>query len=230
MEQFFAEMEILANARHDNIVRFLGGCVQPDNLCVLMEWCPTSLYQMLQSAEAPLPLRRLLQLAREIALGIFYLHSCKPPVLHLDLKSANVLLDTNGRAKVCDFGLAHFKQESAGVMTSRMGSPLWTAPEVLKGEARDEKADTYSFGMLLYELLTRALPHGDVPAARVVMGVITNMLPRPTLPDDAAADAPPALVALMRSCWQFDASERPSFSGILDEIERISAAAEITFD
>ena len=223
-------MEILSSARHDNIVRFLGGCVQPDNLCVLMEWCPTSLYQMLQSAEAPLPLRRLLQLAREIALGIFYLHSCKPPVLHLDLKSANVLLDTNGRAKVCDFGLAHFKQESAGVMTSRMGSPLWTAPEVLKGEARDEKADTYSFGMLLYELLTRALPHGDVPAARVVMGVITNMLPRPTLPDDAAADAPPALVALMRACWQFDAHERPSFSGILDEIERIAAAAEITFD
>ena len=82
----------------------------------------------------------------------------------------------------------------------------------------------------LVELLTRALPHGDVPAARVVMGVITNMLPRPTLPDDAAADAPPALVALMRACWQFDASERPSFSGILDEIERIAAAAEITFD
>ena len=116
------------------------------------------------------------------------------------------------------------------MMTSRMGSPLWTAPEVLKGEARDEKADTYSFGMLLYELLTRALPHGDVPAARVVMGVITNMLPRPTLPDDAAADAPPALVALMRACWQFDASERPSFSGILDELERIAAAAEISFD
>ncbi|KAL3912691.1 MAG: hypothetical protein SGPRY_008248, partial [Prymnesium sp.] len=64
-----------------------------------------------------------------VALGIFYLHSCKPPVLHLDLKSANVLLDDSGKAKVCDFGLAHLKLGS-GVQTHRMGSPMWTAPEV----------------------------------------------------------------------------------------------------
>ena len=60
------------------------------------------------------------------------------------------------------------------------------------------------------------------------MGVITNMLPRPTLPDDAAADAPPALVALMRACWQFDASGA-ELRGFWT-IERIAAAAEITFD
>ena len=92
-----------------------------------------------------------------MALGLYYLHSYKPPVLHLDLKSANVLLDEAGTAKVCDFGLAKLKQEGSAVLTQRMGSPMWTAPEVLKGEARDETADTYSFGMLLFELMSREL-------------------------------------------------------------------------
>ncbi len=104
MEQFFAEMEILANARHDNIVRFLGGCVQPDNLCILFEFCPQSLFDLLRKAEAPLPLSRVLTLSRQVALGVYYLHCCKPPVLQLDLKSANVLLDAHGHAKVCGLG------------------------------------------------------------------------------------------------------------------------------
>ena len=81
VREFFAEMEILANARHDHIVRFLGGCVQPDNLCILFEFCPQSLYDLLREADAPLPLGRVLQIARQVALGIYYLHCCKPPVL-----------------------------------------------------------------------------------------------------------------------------------------------------
>ena len=98
-----------------------------------------------------------------MALGIYYLHCCRPAVLHLDLKSANVLLDDYGRAKVCDFGLAHLKEEH-GVLTSRMGSPMWTAPEILKGEAATETADSYSFAMLLYEIISRRLPYVGIPA------------------------------------------------------------------
>ena len=104
---------------------------------------------------------------------------------------------------MCDFGLAHLKLGS-DVRTDRMGSPMWTAPEVLKGDARDEKADTYSYAMLLFELLTRQLPYGGYAAAQVVMGVITNLLPRPELPADAA-HYPPKLAALMRECWAFEA-------------------------
>ena len=93
-------MEILANARHDNIVRFLGGCVQPSNLCILFEFCPQSLYDKLRADTAPLAGTEQLSIARQVALGIYYLHCCRPAVLHLDLKSANVLLDDFGRAKV----------------------------------------------------------------------------------------------------------------------------------
>mmetsp|Transcript_38507 Transcript_38507/g.101577 ORF Transcript_38507/g.101577 Transcript_38507/m.101577 type:complete len:203 (-) Transcript_38507:499-1107(-) len=183
--------------------------------------CTQSLYDLLRATDAPLPLPQLLMLARQVALGVYYLHCCKPPVLHLDLKSANVLLDQHGHAKVCDFGLAHLKLDS-DVRTDRMGSPMWTAPEVLKGEARDEKADTFSYGILLYELLTRRLPYSDCAASQVVMGVITNLLPRPELPSDAA-HYPAVIGTLMRKCWLFNADSRPDFAEVLDELETVAS-------
>jgi len=221
MRHFFAEMEILSIARHDNVVRFLGGCVKPNNLAILFEFCPQSLYDLLRAAHEPLPSKHAIRIARQVALGIYYLHCCKPPILHLDLKSANVLLDDYGRAKVCDFGLSHLKS-GAGVLTSRMGSPMWTAPEVLKGAVISEAADTYSYGMLLYELITSELPYHNVPAPQIIVGVMTNMLPRPEIPTQC--EPPPALARLMRRCWQHDMDQRPSFSGVLDALDEIAAA------
>ncbi len=222
-------MEILANARHDRIVRFLGGGVQRDNLCILFEWCPQSLFDLLQTANAPLSAARVATIAREVALGIYYLHCCKPPVLHLDLKSANVLLDQHGQAKVCDFGLAHLKLDGGGVMTARTGSPMWTAPEVLKGETITEAADTYSFGMLLFELLTRRLPHGNVSAPQVVIGVITGMLKQPEYHAGVAGRAyPEPLPDLMRTCWQYETAKRPSFETVLDKLDEIASQLHIS--
>jgi serine/threonine protein kinase len=170
---------------------------------------------------------QVLTISRQVALGVYYLHCCTPPVLHLDLKSANVLLDAHGIAKVCDFGLAHLKLAQDGVTTQRMGSPMWTAPEVLKGEARDETADSYSFGMLLYELMTRQLPYGEHGAAQVMMGVITNLLPRPELLPDH--EYPEAIVGLMQQCWQFEAPKRPMFAAVLDVLETAASDAGLPF-
>jgi len=221
IRQFFTEMEILSNARHDHIVKFLGGCVQPDNLCILFEFCPQSLYDLLSRATEPLKPSQVMRIAYQVALGIFYLHSCKPPVLHLDLKSANVLLDEYGKAKVCDFGLARLKLGS-GVLTQRMGSPMWTAPEVLRGEERDETADTYSYGMLLYELMTRRVPYHDHESAQVMVGVITNLLPQPHLPEECVQLYPEGLRNLMCQCWGRVPKERPHFDKILDALESVA--------
>ena len=125
---------------------------------------------------------------------------------------------------MCDFGLAHLKL-GADVRTERMGSPMWTSPEVLKGDARNEKADTYSYGMLLFELMTRQLPFHNVSPAQVVMGVITNLLPRPTLPNPSAW--PEGLRELMVRCWQHAPADRPAFGAILDTIEHIAEDAGV---
>mgnify|MGYP001165464385 CR=1 FL=1 len=105
-----AREQLLSELRHANIVRFMGACLDEERMCILFELCPGSLYDLLHKSEDPLPDPPILvKLMREVALGIYYLHAFDPPVLHLDLKSANVLLDEHGTAKVCDFGLAHLK-------------------------------------------------------------------------------------------------------------------------
>ena len=123
--------------------------------------------------------------------------------------------------QVCDFGLAKLKREAV-VRTQRIGSPMWTAPEVLEGDERTEAADTFSYGMVLFELMTRQLPYTGLSSMQVITGVITNLLPRPELPADAAALYPEDLVTLMRSCWQRSLEQRPSFEAILDAIELVT--------
>ena len=99
---------------------------------------------------------------------------------------------------------------------------MWTAPEVLEGDERTEAADTFSYGMVLFELMTRQLPYTGLSSMQVITGVITNLLPRPELPADAAALYPEDLVTLMRSCWQRSLEQRPSFEAILDAIELVT--------
>ena len=95
-EQFYQEMELMSNLRHPNIVRFLGACLEPLQMSILFELCSSSLYQLLHGQARKIGMTYALSLIRQTALGIFYLHQCKLPVLHLDLKSANVLLDFTG--------------------------------------------------------------------------------------------------------------------------------------
>ena len=70
---------------------------------------------------------------------------------------------------MCDFGLSHIKRETA-VITSRMGSPQWTAPEILRGEPHDESADTYSFGILIFEIMSKQLPYKGIDTFQVGTG------------------------------------------------------------
>lgn len=217
--EFMQEMEIMSNLRHPNIVRFLGACLEPLQMSILFELCATSLYEVLHVRKQELTMEYAITLTQQIGLGIFYLHQCKLPVLHLDLKSANVLLDEHGVAKVCDFGLSHIKKETA-VTTARMGSPQWSAPEILRGQPHDESADTYSFGVLLYEIMSRRLPYTGMDTFQVVMGVITRMLARPELPQDCAF--PQQLQELMRTCWCEGAAGRPRFNQILDVVDDVA--------
>ena len=158
-------------------------------MCILFELCSTSLFEVLHESQRPVGGEEMLRVLREVALGVYYLHHFDPPILHLDLKSANVLIDEMGTAKVCDFGLSHEladqTREEAGD-----GSPQWTAPEKLRGESVDEKVDVYSYGILMYEVMARKLPYADSPCAQIVLGVLTGELDRPKLsPQDAERGA-----------------------------------------
>ena len=191
---------------------------------ILFELCPGSLFDLLYKSEEALPeLRHVLKMLRHVALGIYYLHCFEPPVLHLDLKSANVLLDENGVAKVCDFGMSHVMEDAAEAVADdgrSIGSPQWSAPEKLRGERYGEKADTFSYGILLYEVMARQLPYQGMDSCQIVVGVITKLIPRPKLSAEQQAAWPAQLSALLDVCVREDPDERPTFEGVLDQFDQ----------
>jgi serine/threonine protein kinase len=144
-----------------------------------------------------------------------YLHSGSPPVLHRDLKSANILLDESYTAKVCDFGLSRLKSQDRS-MTGNCGTVQWMAPEVLANQSYNEKADVFSYGIICWELLTRQCPYEGMSAIQCAMAVL-NRNQRPEIP----RWCPPPLHALIRRCVKKDPKERPTFTQILDALDKM---------
>lgn len=152
-----ANMMVLSN--HERIVGFYGLSIVEDKCSLVMELMPEySLYELLNKHEL-LPWDKRHQIAMDITEGLKHLH--EKNILHRDLKSKNVLLDSNLRAKLGDFGLA--KKVTDDTKNEKIkGTPAWIAPEVLLEETRPTKeADMYSYGMVLWEIASRAIPFKD---------------------------------------------------------------------
>jgi len=116
-------------------------------------------------------------------------------------------VDENGSLKVADFGLARIKEDN--MTMTRCGTPCWTAPEVIKGEKYSEKADVYSFGIIMWEVITRKQPF----AGRNFMGVSLDVLEgrRPQIP----GDCPEAVAKMVKKCWHNKPHKRPSMEELV---------------
>jgi len=165
-----------------------------------------------------------LQIAIDIAEGMNHLHSRPKPIIHRDLKSHNVLLDKNLVSKISDFGFASMRNRNSGV-SGMKGTSGWMAPEMFSSAASSgEKADVYSFGMVIYELVTHLIPFHDVPnpftvASQVIMGARPSLLK----PEELAKSSPiiSCFIHLIQSCCEQEPDARPTFSQILHELRGI---------
>jgi mitogen-activated protein kinase kinase kinase 9 len=133
------------------------------------------------------------RIAYEIALGMNYLHSFSTPIIHRDLKSLNILLDSCFRAKIADFGWTRLKSDR---MTNRIGTFQWMAPEVIDGDMYTEKADIFSYGIILWEIAAREPPYKSIMGTKVSIDVVKYDL-RPDIPKAT----PEAFAKLMKRCW-----------------------------
>ena len=196
---------------------------------MLLELCALSLHTLLHESDgAPLPPPHphggALRILTHVALGMYYLHARSPAVLHLNLKSANVLLDEHGTAKVSDFGLSVAKAESA-VVTSHIGSPQWTAPEALRGQrVAPPPTPTLSACCCTRCLRARCRTRASTRTTSTSVCSLACCRGRRSLKTCAAAS--PAAIALLERCWHEEPSARPPFSQIVDELERVAAAAD----
>lgn len=199
-------------SRHPNIVPFLAAVVEPPQLCIVTELCGNgSLYELLHQKRVVLPLERILHLARGVAAGMSYLHANR--IVHRDLKSLNVLIDVYDNAKIADFGLTKCRTATSSMMNMVAGTPLWMAPEVMTRKPYDEKADVYSFGLILWETATNKLPFEGLDHMGLLMAVGMQG-ERPPLPE-VGPRCPQELISLIQDCWHADPSKRPAFKEVL---------------
>jgi serine/threonine protein kinase len=214
-DRFLKEVSLMASLRHPNLLLFMGYVTHP-RLAIVTEYMHRgSLYKVLRKGgDVPLAPRLQKIVALSVAKGMGHLHSRKPPLLHMDLKSPNILVDERWRVKIADFGLSRVRQTTF-ISGAGTGTPEWMAPEVLRSEHYDEKADVYSYGVCVWECLTGQPPWHDLHPMQVVgaVGFQGNSLPLPTEGD-------PVLIDLCRRCMQVDPSARPSFPEIIEELEK----------
>uniref|UniRef100_A0A665VGU9 Mitogen-activated protein kinase kinase kinase 7 n=1 Tax=Echeneis naucrates TaxID=173247 RepID=A0A665VGU9_ECHNA len=208
---FIVELRQLSRVNHPNIVKLYGSCNSP--VCLVMEYAEGgSLYNVLHGAE-PLPYytaSHAMSWCLQCSQGVAYLHGMKPKALiHRDLKPPNLLLVAGGTVlKICDFGTACDIQTH---MTNNKGSAAWMAPEVFEGSNYSEKCDVFSWGIILWEVITRRKPFDEIggPAFRIMWAVHNGT--RPPL----IKNLPKPIESLMTRCWSKDPSQRPSMEEIV---------------
>ncbi|XP_043702090.1 calcium/calmodulin-regulated receptor-like kinase 2 [Telopea speciosissima] len=163
-KEFQTEVLLLGRLHHRNLVNLVGYCVDKGQHMLLYEFMSNgSLENLLYSeGEQVLSWDERLQIALDISHGIEYLHDgAVPPVIHRDLKSANILLDQSMRAKVADFGLS--KEEAFDGRNSGLkGTYGYIDPEYISSNKFTKKSDLYSLGIILFELITAIHPHQNL--------------------------------------------------------------------
>jgi len=199
----------LCRFSHPNIVQFIGVTEKNDDIYIVTEYVAGgNLRQFLKDKKVDLPWELRIQIAIDIASGMAFLHSKN--VIHRDLKSKNILVEDNWRVKVCDFGFARSVNTNRRQLMTVCGTNDWMAPEVMLGHPYDYKADIFSFGMILVEILTRAKVGEDLRRVADTNYRLDEDLFQSLVP----TDCPSGFVEVALQCCQYDAHIRPSFKDI----------------
>eukprot|EP01100_Stratorugosa_tubuloviscum_P013788 TRINITY_DN708_c5_g1_i1.p1 TRINITY_DN708_c5_g1~~TRINITY_DN708_c5_g1_i1.p1 ORF type:complete len:509 (+),score=213.98 TRINITY_DN708_c5_g1_i1:63-1589(+) len=220
LEEFKKEVEICSQVYHPNVVLFMGACTQPGQLSIVSELLPKgNLQAALHDSKLRLSLYLRMKMAKDAAMGINWLHCSTPQIIHRDIKPSNLLIDENYRVKVCDFGLSAVKQHGEFLKDKDRipGSPLWMAPEVMQGRPLNEKADVYSFGLVLWEIVTQSKLFPDMKQFPAFKRAICEQIVRPPLPTDIL----PSIRTLIENCWAPNPENRPHFNQIIQQLDNI---------
>ncbi|GAA0173959.1 non-receptor serine/threonine protein kinase [Lithospermum erythrorhizon] len=225
---FWKEALMLSSLHHPNVVSFYGVVRDgPDgSLATVTEFMVNgSLKQFLRKKDRTIDRRKRLIIAMDTAFGMEYLHGKN--IVHFDLKCENLLVNMRDPhrpvCKIGDLGLSKVKQNTL-VSGGVRGTLPWMAPELLSGKTNrvSEKIDVYSFGIVMWELLTGDEPYSDMHCASVIGGIVNDSL-RPEIP----TWCDPEWKSLMESCWASDPSKRPSFGEISQKLRTMAAAMNL---
>ncbi|EGD79436.1 TKL protein kinase [Salpingoeca rosetta] len=254
-QEFDTEVKFLQRTRHPNVVRFFGAGTTPTGLPFLvLEFVPFGSMRDLLRSDLADVLRKHLRLAFDVASGMAFIHSLDQ--LHRDLKSGNVLVSNRLRAKISDFGTIRqrlgaepqphaaaadvpYSQEVGGqtlqlALTAGVGTPLYMAPEALPGSEYDQKADVFSFGVLLWEIATQRTPdliEQELPGYQgPMLATLAQLLgdgKRLQFPTKFEVGFPSWFQGLAEQCMHQQPHERPPFTEICHRLTSTSKVQDL---
>ncbi|XP_071836084.1 speract receptor-like isoform X2 [Apostichopus japonicus] len=217
------ELKDMRDMRHDNVCQFVGACVDPPHICILMTYCAKgSLLDILENDDIRLDSMFLASLIADLVKGMVYIHSSEIKT-HGSLKSSNCVVDNRWVLQITDYGLQEFKkgqvEDDELGEHARNRALLWTAPELLRmGDKRPHggtvKGDVYSFAIILTEMYSRAGPYylNEESVEEILEKVKESSVPpfRPLL-NEVNEVAPQCVLTTIRRAWDEDELERPDF-------------------
>ncbi|EGZ23048.1 hypothetical protein PHYSODRAFT_324311 [Phytophthora sojae] len=232
VNDFLAEAKLTASMDHPRIVTCIGVAWDSlSDLCVVMEFMEggdlRTLLSNYEKTGHPVGFNReKVAIALHVCHALTYLHSLEPSVIHRDLKSRNILLNDANEAKLTDFGISRERLDRT--MTAGVGTSLWMAPEVMTGERYDEKADMFSFGVVLSELDSHTLPYAQAKqemqqshGRQMSDATLLQKVAMGTVSVEFSDAAPRSMVDLGCACVSVDPTLRPSAAEALFKLQVI---------
>ncbi|CEG44066.1 tkl protein kinase [Plasmopara halstedii] len=219
VQDFVSELNLLASLSHRCILSLIGACWDDEltDIQIVMEYMDSGdLLSVLRLNPSSILTweNGKASYCVQICEAVYYLHSLQPALIHRDIKSRNILVDSNKGAKLSDFGESR-ERTVARTMTAGVGTARWVAPEIILGEDYSELADIYSLGVLLTELDTHQIPYQTLglEESMIVQQVAVGKL-RPKVSDTC----PEIIRRLTHECLQYDPSLRPSAARVLQTL------------
>ncbi|XP_011927747.1 PREDICTED: kinase suppressor of Ras 1 isoform X14 [Cercocebus atys] len=230
LKLFKKEVMNYRQTRHENVVLFMGACMNPPHLAIITSFCKgRTLHSFVRDPKTSLDINKTRQIAQEIIKGMGYLHA--KGIVHKDLKSKNVFYD-NGKVVITDFGLFGI---SGVVREGRRENQLklshdwlcYLAPEIVRemtpGKDEDQlpfskAADVYAFGTVWYELQARDWPLKNQAAEASIWQIGSGEGMKRVL---ASVSLGKEVSEILSACWAFNLQERPSFSLLMDMLEKL---------
>ncbi|XWS75772.1 hypothetical protein CRYUN_Cryun01aG0121000 [Craigia yunnanensis] len=244
-QEFLAELKVLTHVHHLNLVRLIGYCVE-GSLFLVYEYIENgNLSQHLRgSSREPLPWSTRVQIALDSARGLEYIHEHTVPVyIHRDIKSANILIDKNFRAKVADFGLTKLTEVGSTSLPTRLvGTFGYMPPEYAQYGDVSPKVDVYAFGVVLYELISAkeaiVKENGSIAESKGLVALFEDALNEPDrkeelcklidtrLGDNYPLDSVFKMAQLAKACTHENPQIRPSMRSIVVALMTLSSSTE----